>query len=100
MVAQLRAADTGGRLTLLHGHRVTALDVQGGQTHGAVAVDEPEIGLAAVGAPIRNAHGDVIASMSVSGPTFRLKDEEIDRAIELVIDAAAEVSLRLGWGDR
>ena len=40
MVAQLRAADTGGRLTLLHGHRVTALDVQGGQTHGAVAVDE------------------------------------------------------------
>ncbi len=66
----------------------------------AVAVDELEIGLAAVGAPIRNAHGDVIASMSVSGPTFRLKDEEIDRAIELVIDAAAEVSLRLGWGDR
>ena len=37
--------------------------------HGyAVAVDELEIGLTAVAAPIRNAHGDVIASMSVSGP--------------------------------
>ena len=34
----------------------------------AVAVDELEIGLTAVAAPIRNAHGDVVASMSVSGP--------------------------------
>src|SRR5918999_1276551 len=38
----------------------------------AVAVDELEVGLAAIAAPIHNAHGDVIASMSVSGPTFRL----------------------------
>ena len=38
----------------------------------AVAVDELEIGLTAVAAPIRNAHGDVVASVSVSGPSFRL----------------------------
>ena len=38
----------------------------------AVAVDELEVGLTAIAAPIRNAHGDVIASLSVSGPTFRL----------------------------
>ena len=31
----------------------------------AVAVDELEIGLTALAAPIRNAHGDVIASISV-----------------------------------
>ena len=36
----------------------------------AVAVDELETGLTAVAAPIRNAHGDVIASISVSGPTL------------------------------
>src|SRR6476469_5163762 len=41
----------------------------------AVAVDELEIGLAAAAAPIRSAHGDVIASMSVSGPTFRLPED-------------------------
>ena len=41
----------------------------------AVAVDELEIGLTAVAAPIRNAHGDVVASMSVSGPSFRLPEE-------------------------
>ena len=47
----------------------------------AVAVDELEIGLTAVAAPIRNAHGDVVASMSVSGPSFRLPE---DRVAEVV----------------
>ena len=47
----------------------------------AVAVDELEVGLTAVAAPIRNAHGDVIASISVSGPTFRLTQERIDEVV-------------------
>ena len=66
----------------------------------AVAVDELEVGLAAVAAPIHNAHGDVIASMSVSGPTFRLTEERIDEIIPPLVEAAAEVSHRLGWGHR
>jgi DNA-binding IclR family transcriptional regulator len=66
----------------------------------AVAVDELEIGLTAVAAPIRNAHGDVVASISVSGPTFRLTTEEMDRVIPSCVDAAAEISHRLGWGMR
>ncbi len=66
----------------------------------AVAVDELEIGLTAVAAPIRNAHGDGIASMSVSGPTFRLTGDRIDEVVELLVDAAIEVSRRLGWGHR
>jgi DNA-binding IclR family transcriptional regulator len=66
----------------------------------AVAVDELEVGLAAVAAPIRNAHGDVIASMSVSGPTFRMPADRIDNVVKLCIDAADEVSHRLGWGHR
>lgn len=39
MIAQMRAADTGGRLTVLHGHRVTEVERQGGRLVGAVAVD-------------------------------------------------------------
>lgn len=66
----------------------------------AVAVDELEVGLAAIAAPIHNAHGDVIASMSVSGPTFRLTEARIDEIIPPLVDAAAEVSHRLGWGHR
>lgn len=66
----------------------------------AVAVDELEIGLTAVAAPVRNAHGDVIASMSVSGPTFRLQADTLATAIAACVEAANEVSHRLGWGHR
>jgi DNA-binding IclR family transcriptional regulator len=66
----------------------------------AVAVDELEMGLTAVAAPVRNAHGDVVASMSVSGPTFRLQDEHIEEIVPRLLDAVGEVSLRLGWGQR
>jgi DNA-binding IclR family transcriptional regulator len=66
----------------------------------AVAVDELEVGLTAAAAPIRNAHGDVIASMSVSGPTFRLPTERVEEILPLLVAAAEEVSHRLGWGRR
>jgi len=66
----------------------------------AVAVDELEEGLTAVAAPIRNAHGDVVASMSVSGPTFRLPDARVDTVTAQLVEAAAEVSHRLGFGHR
>ena len=66
----------------------------------ALAIDELETGLTAVAAPIRNAHGDVIASISVSGPSFRLTADRLDRAIPLLLAAALEVSHRLGWGQR
>ena len=66
----------------------------------AVAIDELEVGLTAVAAPIRNAHGDVVASMSVSGPSFRLGPDRTDEVIALLEKAAGEVSHRLGWGHR
>ena len=66
----------------------------------AVAVDELEVGLTAAAAPIRNAHGDVVASMSISGPTFRLDDDKLAVVVPLLVAAAIEVSHRLGWGHR
>ncbi|WP_370615525.1 IclR family transcriptional regulator [Mumia sp. Pv 4-285] len=66
----------------------------------AVAVDELEDGLTAVAAPVRNAHGDVVASISVSGPSFRLTSERVEQALPQLVAAAAEVSHRLGWGHR
>jgi len=66
----------------------------------AVAVDELEMGLTAAAAPIRSAHGDIIASMSISGPTFRLNRARLDDTVPMVVAAALEVSHRLGWGRR
>ena len=66
----------------------------------ALAVDELEVGLTAAAAPIRNAHGDVVASMSVSGPTFRLTEDRTDTVVAQLVEAALEVSHRLGWGQR
>ena len=40
LIEQMHAVGQGGRLTLLHGHRVTALENVGGRLSGAVAVDE------------------------------------------------------------
>ena len=72
--------------------------VQQVREHGhAVVVDELEIGLTAVAAPLRNAHGDVIASLSVSGPSFRFDRARTRVATERVIATAREVSGRLGW---
>lgn len=73
-------------------------DIDKVREHGyALVVDELEIGLTAVAAPLRNAHGDVIASLSVSGPTFRFDTGKVKQAIHQVAEVADEVSERLGW---
>ncbi len=66
----------------------------------ALAVDELEVGLTAAAAPIRSAHGDIIASMSISGPSFRLDDDRLAQTVPMLVSAAVEVSHRLGWGQR
>ena len=66
----------------------------------ALAVDELEVGLTAAAAPIRSAHGDIIASMSISGPTFRLDEGRLEETVRMLVAAATEVSHRLGWGQR
>ncbi|MGH8968690.1 MAG: IclR family transcriptional regulator [Actinomycetes bacterium] len=63
----------------------------------AVAIDELEVGLTAVAAPIRGALGAVVASVSASGPTFRLPGDRIPGVAALVAQAADEISRRLGW---
>ncbi|ANS79748.1 Transcriptional regulator, IclR family [Serinicoccus hydrothermalis] len=63
----------------------------------AVVRDELDVGLTAVAAPVRNAHGEICASMSVSGPSFRMDPERVEEVVPVLVAAAAEVSSRLGW---
>ena len=60
-------------------------------------VEEYEVGLNAVAAPVRDASGDVIAALSVSGPSFRMSAESYPQLARRVVAAADEVSRRLGF---
>lgn len=63
----------------------------------AVAADELEVGLSAVAVPVRNLHGEICASLSVSGPTFRLSAARLAEIEPLTRRAALDVSARMGW---
>jgi DNA-binding IclR family transcriptional regulator len=68
------------------------------RTRGWAATEgEYEIGLNAVAAPVRDASGDVVAAISVSGPSFRLTAEAFGRIAPRVVSAADALSKRLGY---
>jgi DNA-binding IclR family transcriptional regulator len=62
----------------------------------AEAVDELEIGLAAIAAPVRGAAGEVVAALSVTGPTVRMTPSRITELKPILIEEANTLSRRLG----
>jgi IclR family transcriptional regulator, acetate operon repressor len=66
----------------------------------ARTVDEHEVGLAAVGAPIRTLDGNVVAAVTASGPTFRINEDTFPDLAKHVLAAAAEISQRHGYPRR
>jgi IclR family acetate operon transcriptional repressor len=62
----------------------------------ATAVDELEPGLAAMAAPVRGARGDVVAALSITGPTLRMTPARIGELQPTLIDEARILSRRLG----
>jgi IclR family acetate operon transcriptional repressor len=61
----------------------------------AAAVDELELGLAAIAAPVIGAGGSVIAALSISGPTTRMSPARIDELEPRLVDEARTLSDRL-----
>jgi IclR family transcriptional regulator, acetate operon repressor len=62
----------------------------------ASAVDELEPGLAAIAAPVRGARGDVVAALSMSGPTLRITPARIAELRTILIEEGRALSRRLG----
>ncbi|MEV5895206.1 IclR family transcriptional regulator [Nonomuraea fuscirosea] len=62
----------------------------------ASAVEELEVGLNAVAAPIRGADGSVVAAVSASGPSYRLTRERLPDVGALLAEGAREISQRIG----
>jgi IclR family acetate operon transcriptional repressor len=60
-------------------------------------VEEGEIGVASVGAPIRGIDGSVAAAVSVAGPIARVRGGSLRRFCGAVVEAANAISARLGY---
>jgi IclR family acetate operon transcriptional repressor len=65
----------------------------------AEAVDELEIGLAAIAAPVRASAGEVVAALSITGPTIRMTPARIAELRPRLISEARVLSARLGHID-
>ena len=102
-----RASVPGGELTLARHTEQTITDprrlreeLERVRREGfARAIDELELGLAAIAAPVRGARGDVVAALSISGPTVRMTPARINQQRPLLIAEGHSHSRRLGHHD-
>lgn len=93
-----------GRHAIRHvswlGHRVSRRSTAAGaalagrvDADGAVArTDAVEPGVTAVSAPVRDHRGDIVAAVSVVGPTFRLEGRGLALARAAAVEAAERLS--------
>lgn len=63
-----------------------------------ITIEELELGLAGVAAPVRAHDGKVIAAISVSGPVYRLNSDRLPEVAKRTVAASAELSRRMGYG--
>jgi len=66
----------------------------------AASLDELELGLTAVGAPVRAVDGTVVAAVSISGPTNRINEYGITRLGDLLVAELRGLSALLGHHPR
>jgi len=65
----------------------------------AIDDEENEKGIRCVGSPVLGSSGRPVAAISVSGPAFRITKKLIQDVLgKEVVEAAAEISRRLGYG--
>lgn len=66
--------------------------------HGyAIAHEEYEEGLSAIAAPIRDYTDRVVATVSISGPTYRIGPGRIEDFVEMLLEVANKISANLGY---
>jgi DNA-binding IclR family transcriptional regulator len=65
----------------------------------ATSIDELELGLSALAAPVFGPGDNAIAALSISGPTARLTSDRIASLAPLLVDEATQLAQRLGHRD-
>ena len=62
----------------------------------AIASEELEVGFTALAAPVRNHFGNVVAALSINGPSARLRPDVLRALVGPVCSAADRISRKLG----
>jgi DNA-binding IclR family transcriptional regulator len=63
----------------------------------AIAQEEYEEGLSEVAAPIHDHTGQVVATVSISGPSYRMGAEKIEIFLKPLLETAQNISAQLGY---
>ncbi|MBU2699635.1 DNA-binding IclR family transcriptional regulator [Sporomusaceae bacterium BoRhaA] len=63
----------------------------------AYSENERGEGISAVSVPIRNFKGNIVAALTISGPSFRYNDESLPRYINLMKEMSRTISSKLGF---
>jgi IclR family KDG regulon transcriptional repressor len=83
---------------LLPDYKVTPDELERVRRQGyAVSHAEREFGVSSVAAPLWDQQCQVIASLSVSGPSFCYEGEDLNHIIKLTKESAATISQQLGY---
>lgn len=70
------------------------------QDQYCIDVEETAIGVTGVGAPVFDRDGNFISVVGVIGPSILLVNEELDRVLNLLQEAAREISLKVGYNPK
>ena len=63
----------------------------------ADALEEREVGLSAIAAPVWNAAGDLAAIVALQGPSSRFDETAMQAALPLLLECTARISVALGF---
>lgn len=63
----------------------------------AIAHEEYEEGLSAIAAPIHDHTSQVVATVSISGPSYRMGSDQIEKFVEPLKETAHNISTQLGY---
>ena len=63
----------------------------------AITAGEHTLGISSVSCPVRDQHARAIASINISGPTFRLTEPKCREYLPRLMEVAASVSRQLGY---
>ncbi|MEV8252516.1 IclR family transcriptional regulator [Rhodoglobus sp. NPDC076762] len=78
-------------------HESLTADLESSQASGVFTENqELALGRLCIGAPIHDAHGAVVASISVSGRLSVMRQQDLEDVTELMIEAADRISVGLG----